>query len=251
MLTADQLDEYWAKGYLLLPGLLSPSEIEVLREALSPLLDPAHEATLTNEGDHSVRLVYGVHQGSDAYRVLVRLPRVLEPARQLLDGDVYVHQTKVTLNTPQTGEGWPWHQDYAFWRTRDHLPTPRVLSAAVFLDDVTAVNGPLFLVPGSHRAAVPTTESGVLDRVDIADVCRENGIDVPQGPAGSVLYFDGNTVHGSSSNVSPFERRVLYITYNSVENAPSPTDDPPPDHLAARDRRAITVLADDALLAHS
>ncbi len=247
-LTDAQLSCYQENGYVLLPGLLSAAEVERLKATVPDLLDGPADAVLRNAGDGLPRLVFGPHQRTDAFDLVTRLPRVVEPARQLLGGDVYVHQTKVTLNTPQGGEGWPWHQDYAFWRRRDALPGPQVLSAAVFLDDVTQVNGPLFIVPGSHLGPVLETETGVLDRTAIADVCARQGIDVPLGPAGSVLYFDGKAVHGSSTNISPFHRRILYITYNNTSNIPGAVNEDVPAFVAARDYRAVSS-ADDAALA--
>lgn len=246
-LTADELDSYRQRGYVLLPRVLDPSEVDRLRHAISRVAERRPEAVLHNAGDGLPRLVFGPHQLEESYGRVVSSRRVLEPAAQLLDGQVYVHQTKVTLNTPQGGEGWPWHQDYAFWRTRDNIPGPHMLSAAVFLDDVTHVNGPLFIVPGSHQGPVLETGTGVLDKDAIAESCAANGIDVPLGPAGSVLYFDGKAVHGSSTNISPLNRRILYITYNRVDNLPSRVVEEVPDFVAARVYDALRPTDGDIL----
>ncbi|MFF7647095.1 phytanoyl-CoA dioxygenase family protein [Streptomyces canus] len=248
-LTDEEITSYRERGYLLRSAVLSEEEIRLLRTAVPDLITHNTQATLTNKGNGEVRLVFGPHQASEAYANVMRLPRVLEPARQLLGGDVYAHQTKVTLNTRAGGEGWVWHQDYAFWRSRDRVPGPDILSAAVFLDDVTHVNGPLFIVPGSHRGGLLETQDGVLDRERISEVCEVNGIDVPTGPAGSVLYFHGSAIHGSPGNISPFDRRILYITYNAVTNAPEPFADMPPDYVAATDHSALNTVDDSALLA--
>ena len=36
----------------------------------------------------------------------------------------------------------------------DGMPEPRAMNIAVFLDDVTAANGPLLFIPGSHKTGV-------------------------------------------------------------------------------------------------
>ncbi|MCC9711764.1 phytanoyl-CoA dioxygenase family protein [Streptomyces sp. MNU76] len=248
-LTDQEITSYRERGYLLRSAVLSAEEVRLMRAAVPDLITHNPEATLANKGNGDVRLVFGPHQASETYAAVMRLPRVLEPARQLLGGDVYAHQTKVTLNTRQGNEGWVWHQDYAFWRSRDRVPGPDILSAAVFLDDVTHVNGPLFIVPGSHRGGLLETEDGVLDRERITEVCTVNGIDVPTGPAGSVLYFHGSAVHGSPGNITPFDRRIFYITYNAVSNAPESFTDMPPEYVSATDHSALSAVDDSALLA--
>ncbi|WP_243762481.1 phytanoyl-CoA dioxygenase family protein [Streptomyces sp. Tu 3180] len=92
---------------------------------------------------------------SELFGRLVRLPRILEAARQLVDGDVYVHQVKVNAKRALCGDVWPWHQDYVFWQHKDGMRRPLAVNAALFLDEVTEFNGPLLLIPGSHRKPVP------------------------------------------------------------------------------------------------
>jgi ectoine hydroxylase len=249
-LSTAQVASYQKNGYLLLPGLLSAAEVEVLTNALAPLVG-AENGTRTAATCDRDGIVYGVHRHSEPFQAVVRLGRVLVPANQLLDGRVYVHQTKVTLHTDHGDEGLPWRQDYALWRLRDRLPAPRVLTATVFLDDITTVNGPPFLVPGSHRGALLETETGVLNRSGVSEPCYARGIDVPLGPAGTVLYLHGKMIHGSSTNISPFPRRMLHVTYNGVDNLPPAVDDPSLDRVAAGDYAPVDPTGDGALLAHS
>ena len=49
------------------------------------------------------------------------------------------------------GDVWFWHQDYPAYLEDDHIPEPRMVNALIFLDEVTPLNSPLMLVPGSHR----------------------------------------------------------------------------------------------------
>src|SRR5690606_32808072 len=52
----------------------------------------------------------------------------------------------------------------------------------------------------------------------LAELTGQNGIAVPKGPAGSALFFEGNLLHGSCGNISPWPRTNLFYCYNSVEN---------------------------------
>src|SRR5664280_1699171 len=52
------------------------------------------------------------------------------------------------------GDVWQWHQDYGTWQRDDGMPQPRAMNIAVFLDEVMPINGPLLLIPKSHKQGV-------------------------------------------------------------------------------------------------
>src|SRR5262249_6453220 len=150
-----------------------------------------------------------------------------------------------------------------------------VTNIALYLDDVTEFNGPLFLIPGSHRGdaiSVTSREAELADTLRTAygngpswlsnltadlkyalphDLVRQlvqrHRLVSTKAPAGSVLCFDPNLVHASSNNVSPFSRVVVLITYNSVSNAPRNVRNPRPEFLCSRDSTPLVPLSDDAL----
>src|SRR3546814_5967569 len=63
-----------------------------------------------------------------------------------------MHQFKINAKAAFDGEVWQWHQDFGTWHRDDEMPEPRAMNIALFLDEVSAVNGPLMFIPGSHRA---------------------------------------------------------------------------------------------------
>lgn len=69
-----------------------------------------------------------------------------------------------------------------------------------------------------------------------------HGIAAPKGPAGSILFFDGNVVHGSAPNLSPFNRMLALVTYNAVSNTPPLREKPRPKFLCSRDFTPIAPL---------
>jgi ectoine hydroxylase len=188
---------------------------------------------------------------------------------QLLDGPVYVYQFKINAKVAFQGDVWEWHQDYIFWQREDGVPEPRLVTACIFLDEVNEFNGPLMLVPGSHHGGViePPRTGGVpagyeespewiasltadlkysVDKESLARLMSGSGIVAPKGPAGSVLLFHPNVVHGSVPNMSPFDRKLALVTYNSVANRQ--TANARPEFLVARGAEALSPVADDALL---
>ena len=209
-----------------------------MQQAMPELLNRQGPEVIREKGDPTAaRLLFGAHVYCEPFRCLSQLPRLLNPARQLLRDDVYLHQSRVN---PKKGFGggaeWEWHQDYPAWQREDGMPEPRCIMTAVFIDDCTAVKSPLLVVPGSHRHGLIDSvrlhkdAKGYalyhLDRVTLQRLADENGIQALIGPAGSVCFIHCNVVHGSANNVSPWRRAIMYLIYNAVSNACTGTDRP-------------------------
>ncbi|WP_405784368.1 phytanoyl-CoA dioxygenase family protein [Streptomyces sp. NBC_00859] len=64
----------------------------------------------------------------------------------------------------------------------------------------------------------------------------------PKGPAGSVVLFSPEIVHGSAPNMSPFARRLLIATYNDTANLPQPVGEPRPDYVVCRATEPLRPL---------
>lgn len=264
-LTQDQLRSYDEQGFLLLPDLISPAEVESLKTEVPKFYSDKSLRRVVEKEGYATRSVYGCHLVNDYYNSFASHPQLLEPAKQLVDDDVYIYQFKINAKVAFQGDVWKWHQDYIFWRNEDGLPAPRVTNVAIFLDEVTEFNGPLFLIPGSHREGVievPPLDirpaNGVykdapkwittltadlkysIDSPKVADLVERYGITAPKGKAGHALFFHSNLVHASTINISPFSRTMLLITYNSVNNIPSGVEEPRPDFIAGRNYSPLT-----------
>ncbi|MEP6839384.1 MAG: phytanoyl-CoA dioxygenase family protein, partial [Bradyrhizobium sp.] len=153
------------------------------------------------------------------------------------------------------GDVWQWHQDYGTWKRDDGMPEPRAMNIAIFLDEVMPINGPLMLVPRSqhagdlpaaHDLATTSYPLWTLDEATVTRLVKEGGIVAPTGKAGGMLMFHGNLVHGSAGNITPFPRKIVYLTLNAVSNyIRTPTR---PEYIAHRDFAPIQTVDDDALL---
>ena len=75
------------------------------------------------------------------------------------------------------------------------------------------------------------------------------GIVAPTGKPGGMLMFHGNLVHGSAGNITPFPRRIVYLTLNAVSNhIRKPTR---AEWIAHQDFTPIAPCADDALVQYA
>lgn len=254
-LTNDQLSQFRRDGFLVLPRLFSSREVAALSTALEQVLAENNPANLREKHSGEVRTAMGLHLRSPAYARVVRHPRLLEPALQILGQKVYVQQAKVNVKAAFDGEAWQWHYDFATHHAEDGVPEPLALNLHIFLDEVNEFNGPLYFVPGSHKhgpapTILDTTSTSfplwVVERETVAERVTEGGMIAATGPAGTALIFGDCLIHASPPNLSPWSRRIFSVIVNPVSNAQ--TKFARPDYKHHRDATPVTPLADDCLL---
>ena len=256
-LSDEQLEIFDAEGFVFFPNCFSEDEVALLRIEADAILNTERQE-VWREKSGAPRTAFAAHTFNEAFRLLAHHPRLVEPLRQLFGEDVYVHQYKINAKAAFEGDVWQWHQDYGTWARDDGMPEPRAMNIAVFLDEVMPINGPLMLIPKSHKHGTlaaghdKSTTSYPLWTLDQATVTRlaaEGGIVAPTGKPGSVLMFHGNLVHASPPNITPYPRKIVYLTLCAVSN--HITKFTRPDWIAHRDFAPIVPVDDDALLAYA
>jgi ectoine hydroxylase len=238
-LTDSQLRFFEDNGYLSMEHLLCQSEInsyivELQRLRVDEQAKDAPEAVIEPES-REMRSIFAVHRSSDVLRELCGHPRLVAIARQLLGSSVYIHQSRINYKSGFRGKEFFWHSDFETWHMEDGVPSMRMVSCSISLTPNTEHNGPLMLMPGSHhrfvscvgdtpenhyKASLKRQEVGVPDDDSLTQLAHEFGIVSPKGLAGSVTFFDCNTMHGSNSNITPMPRSNVFVVYNSVDNTP-------------------------------
>ena len=253
-LTAAQLAEFNDLGYLFLPDCFNREEADLLRHEADRVYALERDE-IWRESSGAPRTAFAAHTYNEAFSRLGAHPRLIEPVRQILDGEVYMHQYKVNAKAAFDGEVWQWHQDYGTWKRDDDMPEPRAMNIAVFVDPVSAANGPLMLIPRSHREGVLTAGHDLattsyplwtFNRETVRRLADENGIVAPIGGPGCVLMFHGTLVHASPPNISPWSRTIVYLSLCEVNNHIRRFKRP--EWVAHRDFNPIQPLADDCLL---
>ncbi|MBX2811977.1 MAG: phytanoyl-CoA dioxygenase family protein [Myxococcales bacterium] len=143
-------------------------------------------------------------------------PRVLQPALEILNGawcDQLINQAH--FKQPGDQVHFPLHQDAwnrrwgtALWR--DRSLDGGYVQSVLTLDPMSSDNGPLLVVPGSHRAGPlvgqqrHTHLQAIVDQLGTHSVLAEPG---------SIIFFGPFLIHGSEPNQSPYPRRVLINGY--------------------------------------
>lgn len=258
-LSKEQADRYESTGYLVLDNLLSGDEVEAFRGELErlgrdPILRASQRVVMEPDSDR-VRSIFEVEQVSEVFAQLLYSPRLVDIARQVLGSDVYIHQSRVNYKPGFGGAEFDWHSDFETWHAEDGMPRPRAFSVSIALSENHPFNGPLLVMPGTHKTFIPSVgetppefhkDSLRVHRITIGSPGQEHltamgeqhGIEQITGPAGSAVMFDSNLLHGSNGNITPFPRSNIFIVYNSVENTleePFAAPKPRPQHLGNRE----------------
>jgi len=262
-LTAEQLRTFDELGYLFLPGCFSEDEVAALRAEAEGILRQDRQE-VWREKTGAPRTAFAAHTYNEAFRLMAHHPRLVEPLQQLFGEGVYVHQFKINAKAAFEGDVWQWHQDYGTWARDDGMPEPRAMNISIFLDEVLPINGPLMFIPKSHKhgtLAAGHDESTTsyplwtLDQETVTRLCAEAappggiGIVAPTGKPGSVLMFHGNLVHASPPNITPYPRKIVYLTLCAVSN--HITKFTRPEWIAHRDFTPIKPVDDDALIEYA
>lgn len=267
-ITRQQAEFFDANGYLVLEGMFSDAEVAALQAESSALRTGggiAPENVITEPNSDEVRTVFRLDEQNALFARLAADERVAGKVRFLLDDDLYLHQSRLNYKPGFTGKEFYWHSDFETWHAEDGMPRMRAISASVLLTDNSPLNGPLMLIPGSHKTFVSCAgetpddnhatslkkqEIGVPSPESLSKMADQHGIDYASGRAGTVILFDCNTLHGSNGNITPFPRSNAFFVYNAWTNRvgqPFAAKAPRPAFLSSRDPQAPIAISGGAL----
>lgn len=235
-LDRDQLNHYENNGYLVFPDFL-PELVEPLQAEIARLRTELQgcEELVREPHDNSLRTVFNPCRFSPQIDALFRHPKVLPMVRQLLGSDVYLMQSRINNKPAFRGRSFAWHSDFETWHVEDGMPRMRALTAWLMLNENTHYNGPLYVIPGSHKLYVScrgtTGEDnyksslrqqtlGVPEPDTMREILRDREIHAITGKPGTLVIHECNLLHGSPDNISGDPRQVAMCVYNSVENKP-------------------------------
>lgn len=228
------------QGFALLPNLFPPDEASQLRAAAESVLAyvagraARGESTVTIWPDgHRLEQVNGatIHWEPEAQVPTVRSlapvtaldprfdalwtdPRLTTPMRDIVGGELGPFTSKLNFKRAGEGTAFHWHQDFPFWYCCAGDSARDIANAMIFLDDATADNGALRLIPGSHLAGPAPRDRDEPTQLlaDAAKVDTDRAVTV-EAEAGSVLLFPGMIVHCSPANRSDSDRRSLLLCF--------------------------------------
>jgi ectoine hydroxylase-related dioxygenase (phytanoyl-CoA dioxygenase family) len=234
-LSDEQIDAYRRDGYVALTGVIEAERIGELRavtegfvdrsRAISASdglfdLDPIHSAQ-----SPTLRRIKNPADNDSLYRWVAFESPIPDIVAELIGPDVKFHHSKLNLKSGRVGAPVEWHQDAAFYpHSNDD-----VLAVGLLLDDATADNGCLVVLPGSHRGKVYEhydDDGRFIGRMREEDIGR---FDASEGkslelPAGSIHIHHYRLIHWSAPNTSAADRRLLINAYSAADAIPLSAD---------------------------
>jgi ectoine hydroxylase-related dioxygenase (phytanoyl-CoA dioxygenase family) len=203
------------QGFAIIPNVLGRTDIDPLLAELSRAELPRSKAGIR----HALKV-------PAVARIASSTP-LLGIAQEALGGEAFPFRATLFDKSPTANWLVVWHQDTALplrerretpgwgpWSIKDgvnyaHAPATalsQVLALRVHLDDSTAENGPLRVMPGTHTLGVLTDEAlhNLSTRIAAVECLALRG---------GVLAMRPLVVHASSKSQSEIPRRVLHIEY--------------------------------------
>ena len=229
MITQAECAFYKEHGYVVVKNVLGADELRRIRLIVDELVGAArgktaHDAIHDLEPGHrpddpKVRRIKTPHLHHPAFRDLARHPALVSILQALLGPAVRLHGSKINIKAPRYGSAVEWHQDWAFYpHTNDDL-----LAVGVMLDDCAMENGPLLLLPGTHRGPVHDHHAdGVFcGAIDPEATNLDFAAAAPAiAPAGSMSFHHVRLVHGSAQNTSNLPRQLLLYEFAAADAWP-------------------------------
>ncbi len=228
-LTAEQIAAYDRDGFIVVEKRIPDEVIAGCHDEIARFREEArglsaHTERIDLEDSHRpddprIRRIKLPHTISRVFDDLMRSDWILAPVRDLIGANVRLRSSKLNMKSARYGAPVDWHQDWAFYpHTNDDI-----LAVGVFLDDVGPENGPLMVIPGSHRGPVydhhangyfAGTMSLAKAGLDAKDAVRA------MAPAGSISIHHVRVVHGSDRNRSDRDRGVLFYEIAAADAFP-------------------------------
>ncbi|MGI9421518.1 MAG: phytanoyl-CoA dioxygenase family protein [Geminicoccaceae bacterium] len=220
MLTAEQLAFYRENGYLKIEGAITGDLLERLRAVAFDFIERSRSVTETDDvfdldeghGPKTPRLtrIKLPHKQHPVFDEVLRSERMKGYFKDLLGPNVTLQTTKLNTKAPGGGAAVEWHQDWAFYpHTNDDM-----LAFGLMLDDVDEANGPLMVIPGSHRGPL-------LSHHNDGVFCGAVSPDDPEfhfdqavtltGNAGDLTVYHARALHGSTPNRSDRNRLIMFM----------------------------------------
>lgn len=213
------------EGFFFARAFFSVSEVEELREVLTPLLKNARAG------------VRNLLRRSSAVAELAKSDRILTLLSELAGAAPFPVRGILFDKTPEANWRVSWHQDLTIalsaraelagfgpWSVKEgvvHAQAPvslleRMLIVRIHLDDADKANAALQVIPASHR-------SGKLDDAAIDRIVATDTIRLCETQAGDILVMRPLLLHASSPAIIAKHRRVIHLEY-ATDDLPSPVE---------------------------
>ena len=236
ILNQTQIDQFQSNGFLLLENAIPENKLEVLNREFDQWVEESrtqhanYGKTLDGRPRFSVqpghsaenpglRRIASPNELSSNYLDVMRSSIAVDAVCDLFGPNLRFNNAKINSKLPGAGTEVKYHQDFPFeLHSNDDLMT-----VLYFLDDVTEDNGPLEVVPGSHKGPLHNHwHNGVFTGAVSDEVAQQasNNAVTCAGKAGTACLMHTRLLHGSAPNQSGIARTLFICAYNAEDSHP-------------------------------
>ncbi|HEY3328909.1 MAG TPA: phytanoyl-CoA dioxygenase family protein [Capsulimonadaceae bacterium] len=211
VLTQDEVDFYFKKGYLKGYQIFDKEEIEENEFGFQDLcrqLEPGETPNLIKGWEKTSPFIFSIATDK----------RILNIVEDLIGPNILLWGTHFICKYPGDGTQVPWHQDARYWPLTPH----ETVTVWLAFDDCDADNSALLVIPGSHRLGLgapdPGSPWGAAPSPRLRDTeFTADDAEVLDLKAGAISIHDDNVIHGSMPNNSTRRRVGLVMRFCTPE----------------------------------
>jgi ectoine hydroxylase-related dioxygenase (phytanoyl-CoA dioxygenase family) len=230
MLSQEQREFYNENGYLMVENAVDQEQLHRMRAITYDLIEQSRSVSESNDvfdldeghGPNTPRLtrIKLPHKQNPYFWDVLKASAMTEVLTSLLGPNTAIQTSKLNTKAPGGGAAVEWHQDWAFYpHTNDDM-----LAFGLMLEDVDEANGPLQVIPGSHKGPLLSHHNpdgvfcGAINPSD-PDFHLDRAVTLT-GKAGSMTVHHARTLHGSAPNVSDRNRFILFYECRAADAWP-------------------------------
>jgi phytanoyl-CoA hydroxylase len=228
LLDQTTLDRFQRDGFVKGPKVIDDAWLGELREELARVIadqgkagvpQPLGITNLSGDADHPVWQIVNIWEASDAFQRLLNIPGLGQAIQRMIGGDeIRLWHDQIQYKPSGVGGVNAWHQDWPYWPT---MSAPSAVTAWFALDDATAENGCMSMVPGSHKwgnaidhlHAIRDSLVGNFSNLPRDYQGHEVAVQLTPVRAGEVHFHHSLTWHGSNANTSQRPRRAIALHF--------------------------------------
>ena len=246
VLDAQQIEAFWDAGSITVPNAVTADQLRLLITEFESWVEESRKhpvpfgemldgrARFDVEPGHcaerpALRRIAAPTDLSANYLQVLRDSAMTDMVADLIGPNLRLHHTKINSKLPGAATEVKWHQDFTF----DPHSNDDMITALLFLDDVSEDNGSLQIAPGTHRGPLLSLWqngrfTGAVSEQDARDLDRQARTET--GAAGSVCLMHVRVVHGSKPNRSSHPRTLFIAAIAAADAVPLAANPIPSRH---------------------
>lgn len=208
---------YKKYGYLILRNVLSKKEIAIINKRLNFLEKSQKDGRGLSEPGLKKSLIYSLHKDKVFINIIENKKWFQESAKRLLGCEkISCWNAKSNLKKRWNGSVEYYHQDFIYWRALG-FQSSNMLNCMIFIDDHQHLNGGLWIFSGSHKTMFEHTKFMNINSLQkyfihpklLDKISKKHKPLSISAKSGSCLFFHSRLIHGSSHNISQYDRKIL------------------------------------------